>query len=55
MNTPVVSFDCPNGPSEIIKDGVNGYLVKYPDIKDLKNKILYLLQNQFEYEDLKVS
>ena len=53
MNTPVVSFDCPNGPSEIIQDGVNGYLAKHLDVKDLINKIILMLQNKFDYEDLK--
>ena len=55
MNTPVVSFDCPNGPSEIIQDGVNGYLAKHLDVKDLINKIILMLQNKFDYEDLKIS
>ena len=39
LNTPVVAFDCQNGPSEIIKDGYNGYLVKLRDIDQLKKKL----------------
>ena len=55
MNTPVISFDCPSGPNEIIQDGVNGYLVNYLDTQDLKSKISILLKNQFDYEKLKTS
>ena len=35
LGTPVVAFDCPSGPSEIIQQGVNGFLVKYQDITHL--------------------
>ena len=55
MNTPVVSFDCPGGPNEIINDGVNGFLVNHLDVNDLKKKILILLQNKFNYRDLNIS
>ena len=52
MNTPVVSFNCPSGPSEIVRNGINGYLVDYMDINDLKKKISILLKRKFQYYDL---
>jgi glycosyltransferase involved in cell wall biosynthesis len=39
---PAVSYDCPFGPREIIKDGVNGVLVKNGDIKTLSETIAKL-------------
>ena len=33
--TPVVSLDCPNGPNEIVIDGVNGFLVKDRNVNAL--------------------
>ena len=38
-STPVVAYDCPSGPSEIIDNGVNGFLVNYLDKSDLKINI----------------
>lgn len=32
LGTPVVAFDCPSGPSEIIKNGINGYLIEDKNI-----------------------
>ena len=31
-------FYCPSGPKEIIKNGINGFLVKYEDLDDLNRK-----------------
>lgn len=43
---PLVSFNCPSGPSEIIEDGKNGFLInKVGDIQQLANKINLLIEN----------
>ena len=54
MNTPVVAFKCPGGTSEIVKNGINGYLVKNQNISDLKKNIPTLYSN-FNYDELKNS
>jgi glycosyltransferase involved in cell wall biosynthesis len=43
LGTPVVGFDCPYGPREIICDGEDGYLVD--DTEELAQRIIALLQN----------
>lgn len=43
---PVVSFDCENGPRNIITDGKNGYLVPPFDIDAYANRLLALMQNE---------
>ena len=42
---PVISFDCPFGPREIIDDGVTGYLVPPGDEKTLVERICFLIEN----------
>ena len=46
LNTPVVAFNCPSGPSEIIQEGLNGYLVDHQNVNDLKKKLITLLLNK---------
>jgi len=43
---PVVSFDCPTGPGEIIQQGSNGYLVPPENIKSMENTLCELMQDE---------
>lgn len=49
---PLVSFNCPSGPSEIIEDGFNGYLAKNGDIEDLADKIMKAIEDEEHLKDL---
>lgn len=43
---PVVSFDCENGPRNIITDGQNGFLVPSFDIDFYAERLLILMQHE---------
>jgi len=40
-----ISFDCPNGPSELIKNGMNGVLVEAEQVSALAEAIVRLVRN----------
>ena len=43
---PLIAFDCPSGPGEIIEDGRNGYLIpKVGDVQTMAEKICQLIEN----------
>lgn len=46
---PAVSFDCPSGPRDIIRNGEDGFLVENGNIEKLAEKICYLI----EHDDLR--
>ena len=43
---PVVSFDCPWGPADIINDGEDGFLVGYLNVDEAANKVCKLIESQ---------
>ncbi|MDE6272306.1 MAG: glycosyltransferase family 4 protein [Muribaculaceae bacterium] len=44
---PIVTFDCPNGPAELVKDGENGFVIdKVGDIRLMAEKISQLITNE---------
>ena len=43
---PIVSYDCPSGPGDLIEDGVNGYLIPVGDEAAFASRIMELIQDK---------
>ncbi len=43
---PIVSFDCPEGPSSIVNDGDDGFLIEPNDIVAFAEKLLCLMNDE---------
>lgn len=53
---PLVSYDCPQGPNEIIIEGENGYLVSpVGDIQKLAEKIMSLIEDSDNRKEMGVN
>ena len=42
---PVVSFDCPWGPADIIRDGEDGFLVEYLNTDEAAQRVCQLIES----------
>lgn len=43
---PVVAFDCPYGPADIITDQVDGFLIKNRNVDDFVDKVCLLMEDE---------
>lgn len=43
---PCISFDCPCGPDEIIKNNENGIIVENGNVEDLAERICFLIEHE---------
>ena len=43
---PVVSFDCPYGPRDIITDGKDGFLINKRDVIEFSNRLCQLIKDE---------
>jgi glycosyltransferase involved in cell wall biosynthesis len=50
LGLPVISFDCQTGPSEIIQDGFNGFLISQYNIELFVQKMIELQNNERKLE-----
>jgi len=51
---PIVAFDAPNGPREIIIEGKDGFVVGLNDIEAMADRIVYLIENPKERKKMGV-
>lgn len=42
---PVLSFDCPYGPSDIISNGVDGFLIPFDNLQSYTDKLCLLIED----------
>lgn len=53
--TPVASYDLPSGPSDIVVEGINGYLAEYLNVSDLTKTINKVLASRWDSKEIKLT
>ncbi len=43
---PVIAFDCPSGPADIITDGIDGFLIRFRNIEEFADRICQLIESK---------
>lgn len=46
VGLPIITFDCPTGPRNIITNNEDGFIVENQNCKQLADKIVYLIENE---------
>ena len=55
LGTPIVAFDSPSGPSEIIIEGRNGYLIPQGDVEKMAQKMGELVEHPLDVHQIKLT
>ena len=54
VGTPVISFNCPSGPKDIIIPNVNGILVEHLNVDDFSKAIIDIVNSNIKFDKQKV-
>ena len=54
LGTPVVSFDCPSGPRDIIESNVNGILVPYLNVELFAEALVQIVNDDLKLDKNKI-
>jgi len=50
FGTPIISFDCPSGPRDIIINNVNGILIEHLNVVEFANAIIDVINGNIKFE-----